>query len=60
MSDLKDRRAGWSVALFAETPGIKAEFVLAASERRGRTNRRDSAPAATIAGEVLSVKAVVR
>ena len=61
MSDLKDRRARWSLVLSVAIPAldITAESVLATSERRGRTNRKDSAP--TIAGdcEVLSVKAGV-
>ena len=44
MSDLKNSRARWSVAIFVAIPDDKAEFVLATSERKRGTNRKDPAP----------------
>jgi len=44
MSDLKNSRARWSVAIFVAIPDDKAEFVLATSGRKRGTNRKDPAP----------------
>jgi hypothetical protein len=53
MNDLKDRRARRSLALLVTIPTLDtmAESLLATSERRGRTNRKDFTP--TIAGELV-------